>query len=223
MKITRIKTFDVPHKGIRNALSQFSLLAGKVNYKDKNEVEELNRLGKDVFLLLNTHAQDENDVSLKYLEEKMKGASLHDVEEHIRIHVAQSRLEKMLDTIYAETKEGKDSSEASEFYSLLADFHADYLNHMSEEERITQQLLWDNFMDEELAAHRTEIMKNLHPDTLLLWFKYIAPAQSHPERTALFKGFKANAPESFFKKVKELLSEVLTEEEYGLLMKELAE
>jgi hypothetical protein len=222
MTTPRMKTFDVPHKGIRNGLAQLSLLSGKTNYNDSVEAEQLYTLGKEIFLLLNTHAHDENDVSLKYLEQKMKGASHHDIEEHIRIHVAQSRLEKMLDTIYEDSKRGKDVSEAaSEFYTSIADFHATYLNHMSEEERITQQLLWDNFTDEELAGHRTEIMKKLNPDTLLLWFKYIAPAQSHKERVGLFKAFKANAPEPFFNRAEKVLSEVLTKKEFDLLMAEL--
>jgi len=217
----RMKSFDVPHKGIRNGLSRLSLLAGKTNYKDIKEIQQLNELGKEVFLILNTHAKDENDISLKYLEEKMKGASHHDVEEHVRLHVAQARLEKMLDELLQNPNADKADQAGSEFYMLLADYHADYLQHMSKEERITQQLLWENFSDEELVAHRSEIMKNLPPDTLLLWFKYIAPAQSHQERLGLFKSFKAGAPALLFNRVKELLAEVLTEKEYNLLMEEL--
>jgi hypothetical protein len=35
----RMKTYDVPHKGLRNALSQLSLMAGKTNYSNQQEVE----------------------------------------------------------------------------------------------------------------------------------------------------------------------------------------
>lgn len=222
MNTDRMKTFDVPHKGIRNGLSQLSLLSGKIDYHNSEEVAQLNNIGKEVFLLLNTHAQDENDVSLKHLEEKMKGASHHDLEEHARLHVIQSELEKMLEYLSKASTKGEDITEKGvEFYTMLADFHSVYLAHMSEEEHVTQQLLWDNFTDEELGAHRVEIMKNLQPDTLLLWFKYIAPAQTHHERVGLFKGFKANAPESLFNKANEVLLKVLSQDEYQCLMKEL--
>lgn len=215
----RMKTFDVPHKGIRNGLSQLSFLAGSTSYSDRTEVERLNTLGKEVFLLLNTHAQDENDVSLKYLEEKMKGASHHDVEEHIRLHVMQSRLERMLDEIYSNSERNIDTSDlGSEFYSALSDFHSEYLHHMSGEESVTQQLLWDNFTDEELAGHRVEIMKNLPASTLLLWFKYVAPAQTHFERVGLFKGFRQSAPDELFEQAKDILRSVLNDSQFKKLM-----
>jgi len=222
MATGRLRSFDVPHKGIRNGLSQLSLLSGKTDYGDPEEVERLHRLGSEIFLLLNTHARDENGVSLKHLEEKMNGASHHDTEEHIRLHVDQSALEKKLEAIHAASKNGKDASaEGESFYAALADFHAEYLQHMSEEERITQQLLWEHFSDEELAAHRAEIMQKLQPEVLLLWFKYIAPAQTRRERAGLFKGFKANAPGPLFKRTKEILAEVLTRQEYDALMQAL--
>lgn len=212
---SRMKSFDVPHKGIRNGLSQLSLLSGKTDYHNPSEVSHLNTLGKEVFLLLNTHAQDENDVSLKHLEEKMKGASHHDMEEHVRLHAMQSRLEELLDEIADNASKNVDVSDTgSRFYSDLSDFYSEYLHHMSEEERITQQLLWDNFTDQELAQHRAEIMKNLPASTLFLWFKYVAPAQSHQERAGLFKGFKQNAPANLFHEAMNVLRSVLSEKEF---------
>jgi hypothetical protein len=217
-----MRTFDVPHKGIRNGLSQLSLLSGKTTYNHKNEIERLTVLGREVFLLLNTHAQDENDVSLKYLEEKMKGASLHDMEEHDRLHAMQSKLEQMLDEISVNAGKDKYAVQAvSDFYYRLADFHSEYLRHMSEEERITQQLLWDNFTDEELAQHRIEIIKKLPLTTLFLWFKYVAPAQSHLERLDLFKGFKQNAPKEVFQDAMDVVRSALDKSEFNALMSEL--
>ena len=216
---TRMKTFDVPHKGIRNGLSRLSLLAGSTEYSDQTEVEQLHAVGGEIFLLLNTHAQDENDVSLKYLEQKIKGASHHDVEDHIRLHVMQAKLENMLDEIHEGSKTGTDvKTLGADFYSSLANYHSAYLAHMAEEEHVTQQLLWDNFTDEELAGHRIEIMKKLSPDTLLLWFKYIAPAQSHRERVELFKGFKMNAPQELFEKACTVLESALDTAAYKRLM-----
>lgn len=212
-----MRTFDVPHKGIRHGLSQLSLLAGNTDYEDPGAVDILVKTGREVFLLMNTHAQDENDVSLKYLEEKMPGASHHDLEDHVRLHVEQSRLERMLEMINDRTHDFS----GAEFYSLLAEYHARYLQHMTEEEHVTQQLLWDNFTDEELAAHRAEIMKELPADTLLLWFKYIAPAQSHSERAGLFKGFKANAPRAVFEQTMTVLKTVLSNGHYEKLAREL--
>jgi hypothetical protein len=157
-------------------------------------------------------------VSLKALEQRLKGASHHDIEEHIRIHVAQSNLEDLLEETFQISKAGGDASEkGAEFYSSLSDFHAEYLQHMAEEEKETQVLLWQHFTDEELAEHRNEIMKMLKPETLLLWFKFIIPAQSHNERVGLLSGFKAMAPNDFFQKAMSVIKNALLPTEWNKL------
>lgn len=218
MSNKRSNSFDVPHKGIRNGLSQLSLAASKANFGSKDEVMNLFNLGKEVFEILTTHANDENDVSLKALEQRVKGASHHDIEEHIRIHIAQSKLEALLEEIFQISKAAGDPSEKGrEFYSGLSDFHAEYLRHMADEEKETQVLLWQHFTDEELAQHRKEIMKMLKPETLLLWFKFIIPAQSHNERVDLLSGFKAMAPNDFFQKAMSVVKSVLPPAEWNIL------
>jgi hypothetical protein len=64
IKMKRAKTYDVPHKGLRNALSQLSLLAGKTNFSDVREVDVLFELGTNVFKMLSIHAADEDEVTL---------------------------------------------------------------------------------------------------------------------------------------------------------------
>lgn len=115
--MSRMKSYDVPHKGLRNALSQMSLLAGKTNYSNQQEVEQLYKLGEDVFKILTIHAIDENEVTLAELEERCPGCSQHDVEDHERIHLAQHKLEKLLSKIYNNSKAGTDTTEdGAEFY-----------------------------------------------------------------------------------------------------------
>lgn len=218
MSKKRMNSFDVPHKGIRNGLSQLSLAASKTDFTSSGEVTQLYNLGKEVFEILARHANDENDVSLRALEQRFKGASHHDVEEHIRIHVAQSKLEALLEEVFQISKAGGDASEKGiEFYNGVSYFHAEYLRHMSEEERETQVLLWQHFTDEELAGHRSEIMKKLEPETLLLWFKFIIPAQRHQERVGLLGGFKAMAPIDFFQSAMSVVKSALRPDEWNRL------
>ena len=48
----RLKSLDPPHKGLRNALSQFALAAGKTDYQNLKEVQDLKNLGAEVFHIL---------------------------------------------------------------------------------------------------------------------------------------------------------------------------
>lgn len=219
----RMKSYDVPHKGLRNALSQMQLLAGKTDYSNQNEVEQLYKLGEDVFKILTIHATDEDEVTLAALEQRCKGCSQHDFDDHEQIHIAQDKLEKLLAKIYANTKEGQDATEdGEEFYLAFSEFHGTYLEHTAEEERVTQLMLWKYFTDEELAAHRGEIMAKNPPQTLLTWFRFVIPAQSHKERVGLLAGFKKMAPAPFFNEGMQVIKRVLTEKEFDELNKALA-
>lgn len=218
----RMKSYDVPHKGLRNALSQLQLLAGKTDYANQNEVEQLYKLGEDVFKILTIHATDENEITLTELEQRCPGCSQHDMEDHEQIHLIQDRLEKLLATIYNNSKEGQDVSEdGEEFYLALSEFHGTYLEHTAEEERVTQPMLWKYFTDEELASHRGKIMAKNPPQTLLIWFKFVIPSQSHKERVGLLTGFKKMAPEPFFNEGMQVIKKVLTEKEFDELGKAL--
>ena len=126
----RAKSYDVPHKGLRNALSQLSLLAGKTNYSDVREVENLYKLGCDVFTILAVHAQDENEVTLAELEVRCPGSSTHDIADHEQIHVTQKNLEKLLLKIYEGVKTRSDhTNDGAEFYLSLSEFIGKYLKH----------------------------------------------------------------------------------------------
>jgi hypothetical protein len=218
----RMKTYDVPHKGLRNALSQLTLLGGKTNYSNRQEIESLYNLGTDVFNILAIHAEDENDVTLAELEKHCPGCSNHDMEDHEEIHREQNKLEKLLSKIYIDSKAGKDTTDdGAEFYLSFSEFHSKYLEHTAEEERVTQLQLWQYFTDEELAAHRGKIMAKNPPETLLTWLRFVIPAQSYNERVGLLTGFKKMAPAPFYKQGMDVIKNVLPTNEFDELNKTL--
>lgn len=214
----RLKSYDVPHKALRNALAQLSLLAGKTDFEHQQSINALRNLGRDIFTLLTVHANDENEVTLSELDMRCPGCSAHDFEDHKLLHDMQTKLETCLTQIYNDAVAGNYSIEkGEEFYLALSEFHGLYLEHTAEEERVTQVLLWKHFTDEELAAHRVKIMKNLHPETLLLWFKYAVPAQSHKERIKLLSGFRKMASTQFYEQGMALIYQILPLPEFELL------
>ena len=220
--MNRMKPYDVPHKGLRNALSQLSLLAGKTDHSSPKEIKDLHDLGIDAFKILSIHAADEDEVTLTELETRCPGCSDHDKEDHKKIHLAQEKLENLLSQLYEDSRANTDVSEAcQEFYLALSEFHGIYLEHTAEEERITQPLLWKHFTDDELAQHRGKIMKKNPPETLLIWFRFVIPAQSHSERVGLLSGFKKMAHTDFFMKGMGVIEKVLTAPEFEKLTKAL--
>lgn len=213
----RLKSLDPPHKGLRNALSKFALLAGNTNYKDAQEVSELQAIGKEVFHLLHDHTQTEEYFILKPLEEKVPGSSLHDTTDHEALDKIENELESMLMSF-----DGNQTDEQGhEFYLKLTEFQGIYLQHIAHEDRVTEVLMQEHFTDAELINHQIQIMQVMDFNTLLLWFKYIVPARRTEENRQVLTAFKANAPEAAFQAVAEVIRKELSEAAFQKLMQDL--
>lgn len=222
MENKRHLIYEVPHKAIRNALSGFSLLAGNTDYNDKIEMEKLNEIADDVFRILDSHARHENNVLLKYLEQKLSGSSVHDIEDHERIESEMHKLKAALNELNNRAGKGEDLRyEGNDFYIQLSDFHAQYLQHMLEEERETQSLMWKYFTDEELLKMDTEVRSNIPPDDMLLMAKYMLPAFSNRSRIEMLKSIAAAAPPQFFDAILKTAESVLTPDDFKRIKKEI--
>lgn len=216
----RLPVFDVPHKGVRNALSQLSLLAGQTDYTTPAAVTRLYRLGKQVFRMLALHAADENEVSLKHLESRAPGIATHNLEEHEDLEVLQHELETQLEEMHVHSSDGADVSEqGASFYKKFSVLHAAQLEHMLEEEQETQIAMWQYFTDEELLSQRRETIGRNKPEDLCLMLRFIIPAQNHAERVHLLRGMRASAPASLFTTLLGILQEVLPGEEFARLVR----
>lgn len=219
----RIPVFDLPHKGIRNALSQMSLLAGQTDYTTFASVDRLYRLGKMVFRFLKLHAEDENGIVFKYLDERVPTATEHERDDHERLEALQYTLEQQLENLHILASEGQDVSEqGAYFYQLFSELHGMHLAHMLEEEREVQPQIYAHFSDEEILEQRQEIIGKNKPEDLLIMWRFMLPAFSQATRIGLLKAFKAGMPEPAFAAIMKILKEVLSDSDMKHLESALA-
>jgi translation elongation factor EF-G len=209
----RLKSLDPPHKGLRNALSQFSLLAGKTQYNNFNSVQKLKELGNEVFHLLRDHTQTEENFILRPLEEKVPGAAAGDSADHKILDALEQALEQKL-AAFDGTQTGE---EGHEFYLKFTEFHSKYLEHIAEEDRLTEVMMQQYFTDEELIEHQVQIMQQMEFKTLLLWFKFIVPARRGEENKQVLTAFKANVPAEAYEAAKSTILTVVTAEEWNTM------
>lgn len=220
---TRLKSFEIPHRGLRNLIAQVTMLAGNTDFGNAEQVTRLHQLGRDLFELLTEHAQDEDDFVLAALEQRQPGAALHNSEEHILIEQQQSKLEKLLEKLVDRARKGDDVSLlAAQFYTEMNRFQSGYLLHMLEEEEETQRLLWKYFTDAELMEMRRKIIARMSPAAQLQWYRFSAPAMNHQGRLQWLGAMKNIVPPPFFEQIMETLEMVLTPADYKLLDKDLA-
>jgi hypothetical protein len=221
--MNRFKVFDLLHRGIRNALAQLLLQAGKTDFGNPPEVACLGRTGQEIFSLLSIHAADEEEITLAALEEKLPGATHHMVMVHRKLDKLQTELESQLHEITLRSARGEGVREQGRiFYWALNEFYARYLLYMLEEEVDTQELLWQYFTDVELTVQRRQTMLRMSSRTLLNWLKYIVPAQSRHERAVFLRGLAATMPYVHFAQAIQVVERVLPATEWQVLDSELA-
>ncbi|MDH5370101.1 MAG: hemerythrin domain-containing protein [Gammaproteobacteria bacterium] len=213
MNKPRMNLYAFPHKGLRNAISQLSLIAGNTNCSDQDSINTLKSLAEEVFTLLELHAHSEETVVLSALEAKVPGSSDENIAEHAQL---EKEIEAMKQELIPITSDSPPSL-VSNFYGAVSNFYSNYLAHMAMEESKMNTIIWENFTDDELMEQHGKIMSSLTPEQIMMWFKYIIPALNHFERTIIMGGFKANAPTPFFNMVLDMLSGLIKQKEHQQL------
>ena len=213
----RVRSFDTPHKGLRNLLSRFSFLAGTIDYADPVQLVKLKNAGAELFEMMEEHAKIENEILLPELEKRCPGASAHDLHDHEVIEKQQEKLATQLTAMTTAVT----AEEAHLFYLSFSRFHGMYLEHIYSEETTTEALLWENFTDEELLEIRGRIMRHFTPQTLLFSMKCILPAQNNHERMQMLAGIKANAPAPVFDAILDVIRPEMGDEAVNAIRKAL--
>jgi hemerythrin-like domain-containing protein len=208
-----IRIFSAPHKEIRKTMSAFLVLAGQTNFKNEKAIEKLKFAGNEMFFLLTSHAETEDKIVLNALEMKLPGASEHDKNDHVKIHQLQHKLEVQLNRLSTSVTE----NEAHEFYLKFASFFSLYLEHIDEEETVTQKLIWENFSTEEQMAIRTSIVAKMKPETYAIWLKHIIPAQNETENLAMLGAVLRNMLSENFEALLKVLEQNMSEEDFSSL------
>jgi hypothetical protein len=210
----RLRSLDPAHKGLRNAIGQLVLLAGKTDYTRTSAVQTLQQLGQEVFHLLQDHTQTENQFILAPLAKHNPDFTAAYLVEHTILDRQEQDLAERLQRF-----NGKQSNDMGhEFYLDLCDFQSSYLKHIDEEDRLVELEMQKHFTDEELIGHQIQIMQVMPFDTLLLWFKYIVPARRVAENAQVLTAFKQNAPAEAYETVIALIATQIKAEELASIL-----
>jgi hypothetical protein len=208
-----IRIFSAPHKALRKTMAAFLVLAGQTNYKSEKAIEKLKIAGNEMFFLLTSHAETEDKIVLNALETKLPGASEHDKNDHTKIHELQHKLEVQLNRLNTSVSE----NEAHDFYLGFATFFSIYLNHIDEEETVTQKLIWENFSTEEQLAIRTSIVAKMKPETYAIWLRHIIPAQNETENRMMLGAILRNMLSENFESLLKILEQNMPAEDFSSL------
>lgn len=210
---TRPSSFLAPHKALRRSFAELLALAGNIDPDDAPAVRDLVQRLRELFLLLELHADDENAVLLSALQPVAPDIDMHDRADHERLEALQHGLTPMLDAL----SERPNATDLDTLYTGLQELFARHLLHMREEEQVTQPALWRHFTDAELDAMRSEILRRLGPERSLLWSKHIFPALRPQEARPMLAGLLSAPDATFVERAREVVRGALGEERWLLV------
>jgi hypothetical protein len=215
--MSRIRSFDLPHKALRNVISKFSFQLGSATVSDPVQLESLKETANEMFTMLHEHVHTENTHTLYHLETRAPGSGDHDRADHERLEIIQDELQSRITNL----KGDENPDDLHVLYLDFSRFHSQYLEHIYEEESVTEMLLQKHFTDEELLQHRMSIMQSITFPVMLLWMKYAVPAQREEQNTIMLTGFKANAPAQAFEQVMTAIRSEMESSAYARLLSRL--
>ena len=209
--MSRPSNFVAPHKALRSFFSSTLTRAGNTDHTHAEQVRQLIAQCRELFGLLHIHATNENNILLARLDERAPGSGDQDLDDHDELAEMQVDLEQQLDLL--ETV-GASPESLEVLYTGLGKFFSMHLEHMYDAEMLTQKLLWHYFSDEELAAMRVQVIKQLKFDQLMVWFKHMFPAMRPQERAGMLVAFLGSAPPPVAEKATAVIRAALGDAEW---------
>lgn len=195
--IPRFNLYALIHKGLRAALAQALLAAGRTDWEDG--AESARTLGEVRALLdfCESHLRHENDFIHPAMESRQPGSSERVAGDHLGHLQTIAALREQLRA--QEAFRGAARQRAGEIlYHNLVRFAAENFEHMHHEETHNNAALWAAYSDEEIHRIHRALVSSLSPRESLLSMRWMLPNASHGERVQVLCEVRAHAPAAVF-------------------------
>lgn len=173
--------FTYIHKGLRLALFDLTVQAGRTDWADPAQVTGLGERWHGLLKLLREHGSHEDQHILRLLDPHDPVATEPTADQH-------RDLDDLLDDLaerFEKALAAPDAAAGLGLYRDLARFVAAYLTHMHDEETRVMARIWQCCTEEEIAGARQRFMADTSPQAQALSIEYMLPALDRPTRQML--------------------------------------
>jgi hypothetical protein len=193
----RLDLYGVVHKGLRAAMAQTLVEAGRVDTSDADDTARVLQAVRHLVTLCRVHLEHEDTFVHAAMEARRPGSAattLADHAEHLRAFVD---IEAAASAV--ETRAGAQRAAAMQrLYAQLGHFVGENYTHMQVEETHNNGVLWSAYSDEELLALKLQLIASIPPEVNMAFLRWMAPSASPAERAELFLGARAGMPPAAF-------------------------
>jgi hypothetical protein len=220
MGIGRHNFYREVHKGIRALLGSLVEQAGRTDFENAGEVEDLRRATTEGFEVLEAHARHETRFVAPLLRAHAReaGAALdgdHDEQTKVMAGLL-ARLEAV------DAADPSAATRGHAFVVALSRFVGELLVHMADEEERALPALWSAVDDSVLLRTHQELLASLPPDEMARSLTWMLPAMNASERVEMVARARATAPPQAFQSLMGLARRVLATADWERLEGRLA-
>jgi hypothetical protein len=186
--------FILIHKALRAGLFAAAIEAGKIDWNDRVQVEELEGRWSRLVALVQSHAGHEDNYIWPLLESKRRGA----VAELGIGHDAVDADIVAVDREFQKAMQNPGSAAGLTFYRALTQFIGHAMEHFASEEPAAMEILWAACTDQELAECRAAFMGTIPPQEAAWTLELILESSSPDELIQVLGVLRSSMPVEAF-------------------------
>lgn len=180
--MNRIDVYRNVHKGIRMMLCDLLRKSGLTDFTDAAAVAALRADVADIFELLESHAQKEDEFIMPLVEKASATLFARFHEQH---QDQESRLPGLLAALEAIDANAPDAdAKGHAIVVQLSRITGELLTHMADEELQLNPAMWSSLGDDEIGAAEQRLVMSIAPEKMARFLRWMIPALNAAEREA---------------------------------------
>jgi hypothetical protein len=210
----RVSLYNEIHKGLRSQLLTLLIDCGRTDPNESSAVAAIAARLRSLCEMLEEHAGHEDRWVEPLLAELRPDIAEELSADHARIDASMGDLHGAF-TRWEEAAPEQRAGCGRLAHGALAAFVGSYLSHMSREEDEAMPVLQASMTDEQLLGVSAQLRGSIPPERLAEYIAMMLPAMNVDERSQMFMGLKANAPEQVLDGMCALAADVLAPSDWS--------
>jgi hypothetical protein len=209
MNTMRYNPFSFIHKALRGLLSDTAITLQQTDFTDVTEANIAIKKVEKVLEHFESHAYHEDRHIIPAII-KFDGKLAAEIEsEHEKDDMLIFRLENKITKFMHASAGDEKRSVGNEIMYGFIDFVAFNLIHMNKEEQLINEVLWNNYTDQELLEINHTIRASVPQHEMMEIIRWMVKSANNPEITGLLNDAKQSAPAEVYQSVEQMVKQEL--------------
>lgn len=212
----RFNIYNFPHKGLRALMQHTLYTVGSCDWLDEVDVAAALSEVRTMMDMMLGHLHHENEFVHAAMEDRRPGSTAGALIEHEQHTLAIKSL--LTDALEIEQSLPLERArQGYRFYTRLALFVAENLEHMVMEETDHNAVLWSCYSDAEIMGIEQRLVAAIPPQRAVAFLRWMVPAMNASERAIMLRGIRASMPAEAFDGMLSEIRALLSERDWNKL------